>query len=194
MVFIALSSSFYVYYAQREADGVEVGGEEDVVEKWRISSSDSVTLLLLFYALHFFGSPTARRRKRETAVALITLLFWLSHAYGSFLTKQTFSFAANIGWGLMMIPVYFMLKSSRKMLGSMHVDDIDAHLQSCISLCASTVPPILFLYAEVSEAKGSEQSGAKRLKVTLYFVRSRRAVFGTQTPRPTKATRQSSVD
>jgi len=172
-------NGYYVFLAY-----TSTSTEQEVrkVEKWRVHTWSTNPLIWVVVSLHFFGTPTARKRKENLMFFLFSMFFALQ-TLGNFLqakidaeggeTRQTSAFA-NVFWTLMTIPIYLMANSSRKMLAKHHIDDIDAHLQRCLSLAVSIIPPIIFLFAEpqscVAYANNYKVAQCKLLYQSNYVV------------------------
>ena len=172
-------NGYYVFLAY-----TSTSTEQEVrkVEKWRVHTWSTNPFIWVVVSLHFFGTPTARKRKENLMFFLFSMFFALQ-TLGNFLqakidaeggeTRQTSAFA-NVFWTLMTIPIYLMANSSRKMLAKHHIDDIDAHLQRCLSLAVSIIPPIIFLFAEpqscVAYANNYKVAQCKLLYQSNYVV------------------------
>ena len=149
-------TSLNVYYVFLVYTSTNIEQEVNKIEKWRILCWATNPLIWVVVTLHFFGTPTAQKRKENVMFFLFSMFFVLQTLGNFFQAKidtergetRLNSVFVNGFLALMVIPIYLMVNSSRKMLAKHHIDDIDAHLQRCLSLAISIVPPIIFLFAE----------------------------------------------
>jgi len=168
-----------------------------VVQQWRIHSSDAINVIFVCVGLHFIGNPT-KKSARQNSTFLCLGLFFVLQCIGNVFQlmtltealtagavqisdihepeKRKYSIILSILCFFLIFGLFRVMLHSRRMLGELHIEQIDAHLQRCFLLAITVVPVVVFLYFEPQSCIAYASEGTYSQAVCLLNQRSNFAV------------------